>query len=289
MRLILLLLLAFLPVSAHSRPVPEDRPALWKVADRDTTIWLFGTIHMLKPGHEWFRGPVADAFAKADALAIETRIPEQAVVQEVIRRRAIDPAGRPLAKQLPPKLYKRVVKQMKAYRMPMQYFEPFEPWYVAMSLELVAYQKLGLAADSGVEPRLLADAARTGKRIAALEGFEEQIGYFDTLPPQLQVDLLRATLDETGSANRRIDDLVSAWSRGDVARLAKAMNDSLGRMPELRAVLLDRRNARWAEWISGRMTRPGKVFVAVGAGHLGGKGNLLELLEARGYKVERIQ
>lgn len=289
MRVVLLLLLFLLPVSAQARPATQNGPALWKVSDPDTTIWLFGTVHMLKPGHDWFRGPVAEAFRSSGALAIETRIPEAAAVQAVIQRRAIDPQGRTLAQQLPPKLHQRLARQMAAFDMPIQYFEPFEPWYVAMTLELIAYQKMGLTAEAGVESTLLADAEKAGMRVAALEGFEEQIGYFDALPLPVQIEMLETTLDTLGSARRRIDTLVSAWTRGDVDRLARTMNESLGKLPELRATLLDRRNARWTQWIIARMKRPGRVFVAVGAGHLGGRNSVIALLEAQGLKVERIQ
>lgn len=286
MRYLFALLVALFSFSAPAAPV-ENKPALWKLSDADTTIWLFGTIHLLGPDHRWFHGPVAKAFADAEELTIETRIPDPAAVQAMVQRRAMD--GRTLAERLPPALHGRVMAQLESYGLPSAQFEGFEPWYVALTLELVAYQRMGMASGTGVEATLLTDAARDGKQVEAFEGFEEQISYFDTMSEELQVALLRSTLDDLGEASGKIGALVRAWSRGDIGELARMMNEGFEEMPELAEILLDRRNARWADAIAARMERPGTVFVAVGAGHLGGKDNVRALLERKGFDVKRVQ
>ena len=82
--------------------------------------------------------------------------------------------------------------------------------------------------------------------------------------------------------------MVADWARGDPDALARLMNDDLKASPEVAQVLLYRRNARWADWIKARMARPGTVFVAVGAGHLSGKGSVIDDLAAKGVRVERV-
>ena len=52
--------------------------------------------------------------------------------------------------------------------------------------------------------------------------------------------------------------------------------------------LVARRNTRWADWVEARMAQPGTVFVAVGAGHLAGKGSVQALLGEKGLTVERV-
>ena len=52
-------------------PPPPLHPALWMVKDADTTIYLFGTIHALRPGMPWFGGQVAQAFAESATLVTE--------------------------------------------------------------------------------------------------------------------------------------------------------------------------------------------------------------------------
>ena len=62
-----------------------------------------------------------------------------------------------------------------------------------------------------------------------------------------------------------------------------------GEAPEIAKVLIDTRNANWVRWLEHRLDQPGTVLVAVGAGHLAGKGSVIELLQKQGYKVERMQ
>jgi uncharacterized protein YbaP (TraB family) len=58
--------------------------------------------------------------------------------------------------------------------------------------------------------------------------------------------------------------------------------------PVLHKRLLTDRNARWAQWIDGRLKQPGTVFVAVGAGHLAGSDSVQRQLRKRGIKVRRV-
>ena len=83
--------------------------------------------------------------------------------------------------------------------------------------------------------------------------------------------------------------MVSSWSRGDVKAIAISFNRDLSSSPELMNSLIKQRNANWSRWIEDRMTKPGSVFVAVGAGHLAGPSSLISLLQRDGYKVRRIQ
>ena len=55
-------------------------PALWVMKDDDTTIYLFGTVHVLKPGLSWFDEAVRDAFDKSDQLMLEMVMPEDQAV-----------------------------------------------------------------------------------------------------------------------------------------------------------------------------------------------------------------
>lgn len=288
MRIFLIILALLLPFPATAKTV-QDKPGLWKVSDADTTIWLFGTIHMLRPGHDWLRGPVRTAFDSADTLAIETRIPDPQTAQAAILKIAVDPNGRTLAKVLPAKLHDKLLAQIKAYGMPPEAMEPVEPWYAALTLEILAYQRLGFAAGAGVEQALVAGAEQDRKTVIGLEKFEEQISYFDRLTEQQQIELLSSTLRELPDSDRQIGHLVSAWSKGDIAKLAKLLNSSMDQMPEIADLLLTQRNRRWAEWIAKRMDKPGVVFMAVGAGHLGGSNNVRDLLALKGFSVERVQ
>ena len=60
------------PVTTPVAPVQtvQARPALWVAKDKDTTIYLFGTIHLLKPNLVWFEGPIRKAFDDAGQVVV---------------------------------------------------------------------------------------------------------------------------------------------------------------------------------------------------------------------------
>ena len=59
--------------------------------------------------------------------------------------------------------------------------------------------------------------------------------------------------------------------------------------PELMDALIARRNANWAQWVKGRLEKPGTVMMAVGAGHLAGDKSVVKLLQRQGLRVTRVQ
>jgi hypothetical protein len=137
--------------------------------------------------------------------------------------------------------------------------------------------------------QLTAAAKTANKPVSALEGFEEQLGFFDNMPESDQMGLLVATVDEFGEIESTLDRMVERWGAGDPDALAKEMNDQLGKLPNVEKILLTDRNDRWADWIKTRLDKPGTVFMAVGAGHLAGKGSVQDALAKRGIKAERVQ
>jgi hypothetical protein len=52
-------------------PAMAKGPAMWKVADEDTTIYLFGTVHILPQGIEWYDTTIATALEGSDMLVTE--------------------------------------------------------------------------------------------------------------------------------------------------------------------------------------------------------------------------
>jgi len=146
---------------------------------------------------------------------------------------------------------------------------------------------MGLKADAGVEKRL--EASYSGKPISGLETVEQQLGYFDGLSEESQRAFLVGVLDDPDGARGEFQAMLDAWRRGDVAKIAETFDSEKTMTPELREVLMTRRNRAWAEWVRKRLDQPGTVMVAVGAGHLAGRDSVQAMLAARGLKAERVQ
>jgi uncharacterized protein len=173
--------------------------------------------------------------------------------------------------------------------IPTAALDNYEPWFVATALSLMSVQKAGFAADSGVEQQLGAAAKRDGKTVSALETFEQQLDYFDSMPEPQQIAFLNSTISELPNAATMLDSMVASWAKGDPEALARQINESVSITPELAKTLLTDRNERWADWIANRMKQPGTIFIAVGAGHLAGKDSVQAFLKASKIEAKRIR
>ncbi len=263
-------------------------PALWAVRDADTTIYLFGTVHMLKANVRWFEGDVKAAFDSADTLVIEVSQDDPAKLAATFARLATNSQGPTVTQLLDPKQNARYAAALKTYSIPPEAMERVDPWLVAINLSVAPLMQLGYQQDLGADKVLEQAAAQSGKQVIGLESAEEQLGIFDGLPRKVQIDYLNATIEGLPEAEKEFATLIRNWSRGRADALAKQMNESLKETPELAKPLLLDRNARWAAWIGKRMDQPGTVFIAVGAGHLAGKGSVIELLGQKRLMVQRV-
>jgi uncharacterized protein YbaP (TraB family) len=282
--------------SAPARPpLPgADRdadPALWVVRDADTTIYLFGTIHLLD-GRTWFNDEVRTAFDSAGELVLEAQLPENpAELQGMIIRYALNQQGPTLSSRLTPAQNAALDGALGSLGVPARAFDHMKPWFVSLTLSAALVQQLGTSAENGPETVLTRAAQARHIPIGELEGMEYQIRIFDAMPPELQLTQLRQTLDELDHFAEKLVPLLTAWSRGDVAGLTAAIAGDEGESTDDRALhqaLFTNRNTAWATWIQQRLARPGTVFIAVGAAHLAGNDSVQALLRARGVQSARV-
>ncbi|WP_205480909.1 TraB/GumN family protein [Sphingomonas arenae] len=288
--------LAALGIAAASgcATAPQEqvaRPALWQVADKDTTIYLFGTIHVLPDEHSWRTPTLEKAIAGSTDLIVETIIdpsnPQK--TQAVMLNLAQSPGLPPLQQRLPEAKRADLTATLAQLGIPAGALDRFETWAAALIILQLQLQKAGLESDNGVEFVLKRDFAAAGKPIGQLETNEEQFGFFDTLPEDSQRLLLEGSIERPEELRTEFGAMLAAWTRGDVAAIARSFNREFSEAPALEDALLKRRNANWARWIEQRLAQPGKILVAVGAGHLAGDTSVQSLLKERGIKVTRLQ
>lgn len=278
---------------AGQRPAGESaqtsaRPVLFVASDADTKVYLFGTIHFLDGNRPWFERTILEAFEESGQLVLEMVPPDQAVMQKVMLEKAFDPSGKPLSQTLSPEAWEALKAKLEASGLPVAAFEPMDPWLVALTLTAMEFGKFGFSPESGVEAVLTRAARESKKPIRGLETFEEQMDLFDGLPEEDQVAFLNAAVEQTSDAEVFIRRMVKHWSEGDTEALAAIVLEGMAD-ESLRKRLLTDRNARWADTLAELMNeQAGTLFVAVGAGHLGGEGSLQEALSRHGIKVTRI-
>lgn len=280
--------------TAQSEPAPvavataPPGPGLWKVADADTTIYLFGTVHALPRDVQWYRGPVADALAAAQVLVTEIPPGDLAkpAVQQAFLAKAQLPEGQSLRDLLTAEQRATYEAAMTKAGLPVAAFDRVEPWFAAMTLSALPLLKGGYSMEAGVESAIEARAGTKAR--AALETVDSQLRLFDEMPMAVQTAYLMSVAEQLDRVVPSMSGMVAAWARGDADRLAELMKDQLDD-PALADRLLYARNRDWAKWVAKRLDEPGTVFVAVGAGHLAGANSVQDYLTKAGAAVVRVQ
>jgi uncharacterized protein YbaP (TraB family) len=277
-------------VPAEARAPQPARPALWQVSDADTTIYLFGTIHLLPANYQWRTAKFDQAMASSHELVVETIVDEKdpTKLMSALTGLAFNtPNLPPLLSRVPSGKRAALADAVKKSGMPMQALDRMETWAAAFILLGNKFREIGLS--GGVEGVLRSDFSTKGKQVGELESNVEQLAFFDKLPEAAQRSLLEGAIEDTKEMDTYFAGMLQAWSRGDVRGIARTFDRDLSSSPDLQKALIRQRNANWSKWIEQRMSKPGAVMIAVGAGHLAGKDSVLELLQKGGYKVRRLQ
>ena len=270
--------------------VAEAAPAMWEVRDHDTTIYLFGAMHVLQPNVKWRTRAFDRAYARADKVWFETRADaDPAEVQALVDRYGVD-ADRSLTEKLPPRTVASLRAALERDGGSLDQVDRLRPWAAAMMLSVLPMTQQGASIAAGADAAVTRQARAAEKPIATFETVEQQIRLFASLPEAVEVQYLDDVASETLSPPRNGVALQSAWLHGDMDRLGPLVVDVMKRdRPALYDALLKRRNQAWTQALAAEMDRPGVQLVAVGALHMAGEDGLPALMAARGFQVRRVQ
>jgi hypothetical protein len=269
------------PPSQKPPTKPPTKPPVWVIADEDTEIVLFATVHALPGGVDWLSPEAARRLDAADMLILEALIPnDRTAFVSTLMRLGTSPALLPLAERLPVTTMAKLRTVAASLGLPLAAFETMHPWFIAITIGEATLSSIGISPANGVEPALLARGPKARK---GLETPEQQLGYFAGLPQADQLAMLDATLEDQTNAAEDVGHLIALWQRGAIDEIADEYAAEARATPALHEALLAGRNRRWAEQLAARMAQPGKVFVAVGAAHFGGADGLLAEMAARGW------
>ncbi|OOG54469.1 TraB/GumN family protein [Rhodanobacter sp. C03] len=264
-------------------------PALWVVKSAQTTIYLFGTVHLLPNDTDWHYPALDKALAASDSLTIELTDDDAVTMQALVLQYGLDSAH-PLSDKLSAAENATLAQAAQTAGIPggVQTLEIMRPWLAALTLAVTPLLKAGLDPAHGVDKLLKAQMQQAGKPVNGLETSEQQIRFLADLPPDVELSFLRSTLHDIDKGPAELTKLISAWKNGDTATIARIEDEDVRQQtPALYKRLLVQRNQTWAGKIAGMLQQPGTVFIAVGAGHLAGPDSVQAQLQKLGIEAVR--
>lgn len=263
-------------------------PALWKVQGAKATVYLFGTVHVLKPETVW-RSPKIDAAIKsADALWLEVPNPDDpAVMQPLILSYGVD-ASHPLSSKIDAATKAKFEAFLRPLGVSAAQLDPLRPWMAGVAISTLPLVKAGYDLNHGVEHVIKAEMRTAGKPVQGFETVEQQIHYLADLSPETELAYFKSSLDDGEQALGIVNDLVTAWAAGDETKLEALLNSDMhDKYADLYQRLIVERNVHMADRIALLAKGEGVVFVAVGAGHLVGADSIQADLAKLGVNAVR--
>lgn len=264
-------------------------PALWRMADDDTEIHIFGTLHMLEKGATWANASITNAFSAADALVVELDDRELERAGPLFMEAGKLPLGVSMRQLVGNGIYNDVQRLARQLDLQQDAFQNVRPWFAGMSLTVVSLTKMGYDPSSGVDQALIGEALRLRKPILGIETAAQQVDLFASLTPSQDKAMLVDALRQSANIKAYMTELQGAWLEGDEVTLDRLLNGELMDKESLGDHLLYSRNQMWAGQLSRLMDKPGRFFVAVGTAHVVGGKSLIVFLTRQNHQVERVQ
>jgi uncharacterized protein YbaP (TraB family) len=283
------LVLAFLAAVLPGRAAAEDRSVLWTVAGERNTVYLLGSIHVLRPGDASLPRAALDAYADAEQLVMEIDLDDAALgdplaIAQEMQSSAALPPGQTLRSVLGND-YAMVAERSADAGLDLAMFDRFQPWFIATLLLQLELAKRGFDPALGIEQQFAERATADRKPITGLETPAQQFAVLSGLSLDNQKRFLLMTLDEAAQADAELERLLTAWRKGDVTGLAALLSEEFARFPELYRPLTEDRNRAWVGQLADLLDDGDDYLVVVGALHLVGRNSVVDLLRQRGYAV----
>ncbi|MFS1906947.1 TraB/GumN family protein [Vibrio lentus] len=266
-------------VLAFSARQAAAEPLYWQAKKDDLTLTILGSVHVGDESMYPLPAQITDTLKESNGLIVETDIRK---TEGVVYPTTTVTTGDALNKQ-----QKQLLTSIsKSLDMPTQQLLSSPPWATSLSIQMQQLKKLGYGSANGVDATLAYKATTQDVPVISLEPLQFQI---DLIAGQKDSgkEWLVSSLEEFDQTDRVVHCLIESWKAGDVTKLEDFAK--LSEMPtELEKAFLTDRNVDWANKLSAndwKLDSKGHYVLVVGTLHLIGEGNLLQLLEEKGFNV----
>lgn len=273
----------------EAQPV-KGKHALWRISSGRNSVYLLGSIHLLKKENYPLPEVIERAFEESETAVFEVDLGEMAKPekQRMIISKAFLREGKSLEERLSRKTYDKLVKKAGEIGVSVLAFDRLKPWYIAIALSMERMMGLGFMPEYGVDRHYYGKAVKAGKKVVGLETSEYQLDLFNKLSDENQDKLLSQVIDDLEVVEKELKVMVKAWTDGDLKTLDETMLKSFKEYPEIYEAFLTTRNRNWMTEIEKFLAGTAKHFIVVGAAHMVGKDSLIDMLEKKGYTVEQL-
>jgi len=265
-------------------------PALWRIRNGASTVYVFGSLHILPQSFKWRAPEIESAIASSDTFVFEVPVDNAATARqkEFIVKNGLLPAGASLRKVLNRIEFDTYSRVLIGAGLKPEHFTRYRPWLAAVIVGLAYVHRRDLTMLRGVDDEIIEYAQSEGKELRYLENIEDQMKLLVMGDDLAQVRALKRQLISLPKSVSHTEELVHTWAQGDAERFAAMIEQDFAGHVEAQDLLISNRNSNWLPTVTELLTANKTSMVTVGAAHIGGSKGLISLLCAAGRDVERV-
>lgn len=282
--------IALMPVAAQAETAKVGAPLMWVVKDADSTVYLLGSIHLLKPDMQWQDARIKTAMAQSSELWLEiANLDDQNAAGAAFLKHARNPKGN-LTEGMSEADITKLKAALNRHGISQAYAQNLKPWAVGFLITVKSMVESGFDSNSGVDKTLLDQAKAAGKPVKGFETWEQQMGFFGSFDEETSRQFLLDVLNQEEEGKALMDSMLTAWHTGDEAALEKLFNDEMKvKTPKLYDVLIKGRNQDWVPQIEQILAGSGTSLIVVGTAHMVGTDGVPTLLKSKGIMVDAVK
>lgn len=264
--------------------------AIWKLSDDNSTVYLAGSVHLLRERDMPYPKAYDTVYEDSEELVFEIDMKEMNAPGAAIKMRQLGtlPTGKTLGDHLSQETLAALDGYLKANNLPAGMFNQFTPGMVYLTLGSMEALRQGARPDLGIEMQFHKKAEKDGKPGSGLETTAYQMSRFNELDVETLNELIKETIEASDQNEDTLNSIIEAWKSGDAERLQKLVHDEMAERPAVLEILLVERNQNWIPVIEEKLAGDKNVMFIVGAAHLVGEGSVVQLLEDKGHKPVQL-
>ena len=264
----------------------QARNTLWQIENKGHSLYLLGSLHVLKKDSYPLDPFIEQVYAESDTLLFETSMEmDTPAVQQKILSYGSLPAGTTISQHLSQQTWQTLQERLAELQQPATVCQQMRPWLCALTITVLELEKQGFLSDYGLDTYFHRKALADKKKIVALESIEFQLSLFFSQSRQNQEKFLKQSLADLLVIDSLSEELEGAWKTGNSALLYSLISKSFQEYPQQYERFVLRRNKNWLPVLEKALKNNKSTLVVVGAGHLVGPGSVVDLLGRKGYQV----
>ncbi len=286
----ILLFLLCINVFAQQSKENDRKHPLWKISSKTNTVYLLGSVHVLKQNAYPLDESIEKAYESSPRLLFEINFDQvdEQKIQQLTVAKGVYNDGRTLKEVLSKHTYELVKKRLAGQGLDIQKFERFKPWLLALSIEVSEMQRLGFDPSKGVDKYFYEKAKKDKKERDGFETAEYQLNLLGDMPAEMQEAILIKIMEDIDNVQKEVNVIIEAWKSGNVEALDTVLLKSFESFPDVYQKLVADRNKNWMPKIESLIGQKENVMIIIGAAHLVGKDGILAALKQKGYQVEQL-